>query len=122
MMTKFNANEFNKEQTWRILEGKEGTWYQETSDDERQAMKEWTTDLLKERKITVEFTKADGSLRKMNCTLNESAGAVYVNKLPTEKEEAKKPNPDVCVVWDCDANGWRSFRWDRLKRIDFSIG
>jgi predicted DNA-binding transcriptional regulator YafY len=25
------------------------------------------------------------------------------------------------VVWDCNANGWRSFRWDRLRKIAFTI-
>ena len=56
--------------------------------------------------------------------LNEANGAKYV--INENKGEAasskKKPNDDVCVVWDCTQNAWRSFRWDRLKRIEFAIG
>jgi hypothetical protein len=60
----------------------------------------------------------------MICTLSGEKGAKYaVNE---NKEDAtaskKKPNDDVCVVWDCTQNAWRSFRWDRLKRIEFAIG
>jgi|TARA_R110000751_G_scaffold282431_1_gene385572 hypothetical protein len=61
--------------------------------------------------IELEFTKADGSLRKMNATLQESV-------VPhVEADTERKANPDIQVVWDTDANGWRSFRWDRLQGI-----
>jgi len=122
MTNKFDHEAFNKQETWRILEDKPGSYYQEATEEERELMREWTKGLLKERKVELEFVKSDGTLRKMSCTLNEDLGAVYVNKLPTEKDEAKKPNLDTCVVWDCEANGWRSFRWDRLKRIEFNLG
>jgi len=26
------------------------------------------------------------------------------------------------VVWDLNREAWRSFRWDRMKRIQFDIG
>jgi hypothetical protein len=35
----------------------------------------------------------------------------------TDLEEAvqkKTPNPDVLAVWDVEASGWRSFRWDSI--------
>jgi hypothetical protein len=35
-----------------------------------------------------------------------------------EAIQNKKPNPDVLAVWDVEAKGWRSFRWDSIK--DFS--
>ena len=61
--------------------------------------------------IEIEFLKADGSVRKMNATLNESV-------VPHVEENAeRKANPDIQVVWDTTANGWRSFRWDRLQGI-----
>ena len=61
--------------------------------------------------IELEFTKADGSIRKMNATLQESV-------VPhVEADTERKANPDIQVVWDTDANGWRSFRWDRLQGI-----
>ena len=61
--------------------------------------------------IEIEFLKADGSVRKMNATLNESV-------VPHVEENAeRKANPDTQVVWDTEVNGWRSFRWDRLQGI-----
>ena len=61
--------------------------------------------------IEIEFLKADGSVRKMNATLNESV-------VPHVEENAeRKANPDTQVVWDTEVNSWRSFRWDRLQGI-----
>ena len=61
--------------------------------------------------IEIEFLKADGAVRKMNATLNESV-------VPHVEENAeRKANPDTQVVWDTEVNGWRSFRWDRLQGI-----
>ena len=61
--------------------------------------------------IEIEFLKADGSVRKMNATLNESV-------VPHVEENAeRKANPDTQGVWDTEVNGWRSFRWDRLQGI-----
>ena len=60
--------------------------------------------------VTVEFTKVNGDYRKMNCTLQsnylpETTNHDVVNNLND------KPN---LSVWDIDANGWRSFKWDNL--------
>lgn len=117
----FNKENFNKQEVWRLLENKPGSWYQEAGEAEREAMRDWVKGMLKDNKITVDFVKADGSMRHMTCTLSEELGAQYVNKTLNE-DAGKKPNIDTCVVWDCNANGWRSFRWDRLKRIEFKIG
>jgi hypothetical protein len=77
----------------------------------------------------VEFVKSDGTVRAMNCTLSEDLGAKYtVNESadnPTAVAglaPARKVNSDVCKIWDVDQAAWRSFRWDRLRRIDFKIG
>ena len=59
--------------------------------------------------IELEFQKADGSVRKMNATLQES----IVPHTITKKD--KEPNTEICIVWDTDLGEWRSFRWDRLK-------
>ena len=57
----------------------------------------------------LEFLKADGTLRKMKATLQESI-------VPhTDRRVDKEPNTDICIVWDTEIEQWRSFRWDRLK-------
>lgn len=110
--------QFNQENVWRILSDEPGTWYQEANVQERETLKEWTQGLLKERAVEIEFVKSDGTIRSMNCTLNEGLGAVYVN---TTQDSTRQRNPEVCTVWDCDQEAWRSFRWDRLKKIGFNI-
>jgi len=104
------------------------TYYQQADERERDAMRRWLKELLRDNRIAIEFFKTDGSIRVMNCTLSEAHGAKY-NTEPEVTTDSikmtKKPravNNDVCRVWDCDVNAWRSFRWDRLKRIQFSIG
>jgi len=67
------------------------------------------TDSLTKGITELEFLKADGSLRKMKATLQES----IVPHTDTKKD--KEPNTDICIVWDTDLEAWRSFRWDRLK-------
>lgn len=76
----------------------------------------WQNDYLKNALyngvVRVVFLKKDGTERKMLCTLK-------ADLLPaqTDIEEAvqkKTPNPAVLAVWDVEAQGWRSFRWDSI--------
>jgi hypothetical protein len=64
-------------------------------------------------KVKITFTKKDGTERVMNCTLSESV-------LPAREpdSEVKPHSPDVQPVWDVDAGGWRSFRWDSVIAFD----
>ena len=113
-------DDFNQSEVWRVISGKQGTWYQEADDAERQQFRNWIRDLLHETKIQITFTKQDGTVREMICTLNQDLGAVMpVNKQPL-KEERREDT--ACRVWDCDKAEWRSFRWDSLKRIEFTLG
>ena len=52
----------------------------------------------------VEFTKINGEVRKMPCTLKE--GIVP----PKASTSEKKANTDVLNVWCTDKKEWRSFR------------
>lgn len=73
--------------------------------------KEWLKNILREREVTVIFTKKDGTERKMLCTLSE-------NKIPEEKVptgSGKTKNSDALAVFDLEKEEWRSFRYDSLK-------
>ena len=94
-------------------------YYINASEAERQTLQESVRTLLQTTSITVDFEKANGEFRSMKCTLREDLGAKYTVK---ENITPKKPNPDVCVVWDVNQAAWRSFRWDRMKRIQFDLG
>lgn len=68
---------------------------------------------------TVVFTKADGTERKMRCTLlAEYLPAPEGPMLLTES--TRKENDQVLSVWDIENGGWRSFRLDSIKSV--SVG
>jgi hypothetical protein len=94
-------------------------YYINASEAERQTLRESVHTLLQTTSVTVDFEKATGEFRSMKCTLREDLGAKYTVK---ENTTPKKPNLDVCVVWDINQAAWRSFRWDRVKRIQFDLG
>ena len=66
--------------------------------------------MLRTGNVEVEFTKKDGTDRKMLCTL--------IN-IPTEHQ----PKSDIeyavntLRVFDLDKQGWRSFRLDSVKSV-----
>jgi hypothetical protein len=79
--------------------------------------REWTLSVLREREMTIFFTKKDGSERKMVCTLLESQ--IPDEKLPKNTGIAK--NDEVCPVFDVENQDWRSFRWDSVTKIQFDL-
>lgn len=68
--------------------------------------------MLREEILEVTFLKLDGDRRVMTCTKNWA----YVPEAsrPTSNREAKA---GTINVWDLHANGWRSFRYDRVEVI-----
>lgn len=106
------------------IETKDGGWYLQANETERAEFREWVAGVLRMHNTEVEFVKTDGSLRKMSATLNPLlVPPAPEPKILTEGEVAKvkKVNPEVCSVWDLEAKGWRSFRFDRVKSIRFNI-
>jgi len=71
--------------------------------------REQLTELLHTGECVVEFTKVNGELRTMPCTLKADLippTPVVEGKVVKEK----KPNLDVISVWCLDKKEWRSFR------------
>ena len=69
---------------------------------------------LTEKVCDIEFTKVNGDYRKMICTLNESVVPKAEKEDPLSQKKVRAVNPEVCVVYDVNAKGWRSFRWDSV--------
>jgi hypothetical protein len=89
--------------------------------DDAKAGREWLKGLLEENTVEVVFTKKDGTERVMNCTLKEDVLPI-VQKEIEENSLTKTKAKDALAVWDVDASGWRSFRWDSIKSVNFSLG
>lgn len=73
--------------------------------------REWIKSLLMQGPTNVTFTKKDGTVRHMNCTLNEDIAPKY------EKKTERDSNVDICFVWDIDKTEWRSFRFDSVTKV-----
>jgi hypothetical protein len=71
---------------------------------------------LKETICMVVFEKKDGTIREMKCTLN-SIQIPTVEQIENKEKRTKSENPDVLPVYDVEAKGWRSFRWDSIREF-----
>ena len=89
------------------------------NEEDMKIFKVWLKDILKNSKVTVFFTKRDGSEREMLCTTCPAYLPVVEESEEPKKE--RKANDDVMNVFDIKANDWRSFRWDSVKRISISL-
>lgn len=76
------------------------------------SMKDDLINELNKGEVLISFTKVDGTPRSMKCTLNMDF--VPTDKHPIGKVEYKSPE-GVQPVFDLEAQGWRSFRWDSLE-------
>ena len=72
---------------------------------------------LREGICEVTFTKVNGDLRVMRCTLNPSLMPVFESTEADGSKKSKKENPNALAVFDVTADGWRSFKWDLLKEF-----
>ena len=92
------------------------THYSEATEAEREKFRDWLRGLLKSEVVDLTFTKKDGTIRKMKCTLSEE-------KLPPQGEtKARKENIESLPVFDLEKNEWRAFRYDSITEIKFTLG
>ena len=74
--------------------------------------REQLSELLHTGECVVEFTKVNGEVRSMPCTLKTELIPLAPVKVLAEGEvpKVKKENPEVMSVWCLDKKEWRSFR------------
>lgn len=80
--------------------------------------REWLKNMLQHDVVEVNFTKNDGTERKMLCTL--SLDRIPGEKMP--KNSGKAKNNDVISVFDVEKQDWRSFRLDSVRSIVLNLG
>ena len=114
---------WDQQEIVRLLKSAPGTQYQEADEANKTIMRDWIKGLLRVSTITVQFTKADGTVRDMKCTLNPEQLPDVVTTGPvdgmvSESAKPKKaPDHESLRVFDTDKQEWRSFRFDRLLKI-----
>jgi hypothetical protein len=129
-----NPLSWEQQEVFRLLKAQPGTMYQESDETGRHIFRDWVRRLLEVSEITVTFVKADGTLRDMRCTLDrgrippqplraeKSAKEAPVDGLVRESREVTKPEENHTQrVFDLDAGAWRSFRYDRLKKVSATM-
>ena len=68
---------------------------------------------LRKETLVVTFNKLDGNERVMTCT--KSFDVIPEESRPKTDKEPKVGN---VTVWDVNAKGWRSFRYDRVTKVE----
>jgi len=123
---------WEKDEVVRLLQGAPGTQYQEADDQGKEQIRSWVRGLLINSEITVTFVKADGTDREMLCTLDHSRIPVKpvapttttapVDGIVRESKKPKKePDPHSIRVFDLEKQEWRSFRFDRLRKVTATL-
>ena len=116
---------WEKDEVVRLLRGQPGTQYQEADDQVKEQIREWVRGLLQNSEVTVTFVKADGTDRDMLCTLDHSRIPVSIVKpvqsvdgiVRESKKPKKEPDPHSIRVFDLEKQEWRSFRFERLRKV-----
>jgi hypothetical protein len=91
------------------------------SEKDFKLFKKWLKGHLKYGPVTVTFVKKDGTDRVMKCTTNPTY-ILFKDPESLESKKEKKLNEDVMPVYDMEADAWRSFRWDSVKQVQFTLG
>jgi hypothetical protein len=125
---------WEQQEVFRLLKSQPGTLYQQADETGRKYFRDWVRGVLEVTEITVTFVKADGSLRDMRCTLDllkippqpprpeKPAKETPVDGIMRESKEVTKPEENhTQKVFDLDAGAWRSFRYDRLKKVSATM-
>ena len=117
-----DINMWEKQEVVRLLKGAPGTQYQQADDANKAIMRDWIRSLLQKGAVTVTFTKADGTDREMRCTLNPEQLPLVpvtgpVDGIVKESKQRKQPDEHSLRVFDLEKVEWRSFRFDRLKKV-----
>ena len=82
--------------------------------------KEALKHILRAAVCDVTFVKVDGTLRTLSCTLKTDL-LPAVDETKPKSTFHSRPNPEVCPVFDLDAQAWKSFRYDSIRRTEFHL-
>ena len=96
------------------------TWYSTASETDRAKFRAWMIDLLKNERVNICFTKADGTERWLHCTLHPEL--LPEAQISEDALTDRKRSTEAQSVWDIDKQAWRSFRWDSIKEFSFNLG
>jgi len=74
--------------------------------------------LLEQNVLVVDFNKLNGDKRVMTCTLREDIKPRATKDDAMSQKKVREVSDAVVSVWDVNAKGWRSFRYERINSVD----
>ena len=80
--------------------------------------KEDLKNLLEQNVLEVDFTKLNGDKRVMTCTLREDMKPPATKTDTMSQKKVREVSDAVVSVWDVNAKGWRSFRYERVNIVN----
>ena len=86
--------------------------------DGSQVGQDWLKSILNDGVATITFNKTDGTERVMKCTLDRK---MVPEQKSVHESRIRSVSPDVLPVYDIEAQGWRSFRWDSITKVDIKL-
>jgi hypothetical protein len=72
---------------------------------------------LEQNVLVVDFTKLNGDKRVMTCTLREDMKPPATKTDTMSQKKVREISDAVVSVYDVNAKGWRSFRYDRINSV-----
>lgn len=75
-------------------------------------------EMLRNQVVEVTFLKLDGEERKMPCTLIPSLLPAVAKDDSVIQKRAREISDKVIAVWAIESNGFRSFRYDRVTKVE----
>lgn len=81
-------------------------------------VKEELKTMLEQNVLVVDFTKLNGDKRVMTCTLREDMKPRATKDDAMSQKKVREVSDAVVSVWDVNAKGWRSFRYERINAVD----
>ena len=73
---------------------------------------------LEQNVMVVDFNKISGDKRVMTCTLREDMKPAATKVDPMSTKKIREMSDAIVSVWDVKAEGWRSFRYDRINSVN----
>lgn len=105
--TEINVNQSSPTADW-----KEKDWNKFTN---------WLSGMLRVTTVKVTFTKKDGTVRVMSCTLDPSVLPVVEPVVLAEGKKPRKESTTSIRAYDTDINEWRSFTTKNVTNVEIVL-
>ena len=93
------------------------SYYANATNEERKQFKNWLKGVMQTEIVNLTFRKTDGTLRNMRCTLLPK---LLPEAIVSDKSK-RKVSEESLAVFDLEKNEWRSFRYDSVTEIKFTM-